>query len=56
MAGYGGRSGSGRGGGGRSPSAGRKARDAYKMKQANERFKKSNLPASYAPKYTKNGR
>lgn len=56
MAGSGGRGGGGRGSGGSSVAAGRKAKARYKMQQANARFKKSPLPSSYAPKYTKNGR
>jgi hypothetical protein len=39
--------------GGSSVAAGRKAKDKYQMKRANQRFKKTSLPADYAPKWTR---
>ena len=41
------------GSGGASVAAGRKAKEKWEMKRANQRFKKSPLPAGYSPKQTR---
>lgn len=42
-----------KGSGGMSVAAGRKAKEKWQMKRANQRFKKSPLPAGYSPKQTR---
>jgi hypothetical protein len=42
-----------KGSGGTSVAAGRKAKEKWEMKRANQRFKKSRLPAGYSPKQTR---
>jgi hypothetical protein len=42
-----------KGSGGTSVAAGRKAKEKWEMKRANQRFKKSPLPAGYSPKQTR---
>ena len=42
-----------KGSGGTSVAAGRKAKEKWEMKRANQRFKKTSLPAGYSPKQTR---
>jgi hypothetical protein len=42
-----------KGSGGTSVAAGRKAKEKWQMKRANQRFKKTSLPADYSPKQTR---
>ncbi len=42
-----------KGSGGMNVAAGRKAKEKWEMKRANQRFKKTSLPAAYSPKQTR---